>query len=181
MFSLNYDGVRHVLVGYAGPGARADAEYERILEAIEKLDRDGKLANKTVAFVLVIDAQSEAPPPKYRRRLAEQRRELTSPQVLMAIVSPSALTRGVLTAMNWVSPPPAHVKMANPATIEEAAAWVERACRARRARPCSACSRKRARASRRPARPDPGPTELGGSRFVSVVRIRRLAKSMVAA
>jgi hypothetical protein len=44
----------------------------------------------------------------------------------MAIVSSSALTRGVMTAMNWVSPPPAHVQMVNHATIEEAAAWVER-------------------------------------------------------
>jgi hypothetical protein len=126
MFSLNYDPVRHALVGFAAPGARTDADYERVLTAVEKLDRDGKLANKPVAFVLVVDAQSERPAPKWRRRLAEQRRTLTSSQVLMAIVSPSTLTRGVMTAMNWVSPPPAHVQMVNYATVEEAAAWVER-------------------------------------------------------
>ena len=126
MFSLVYDEVRHVLVGFAAPGARTDADYERTLAAVAKLDRDGKAANKPTAFVLVVDTNSERPPPKWRRRLAEQRSELTSPRVLMAIVSPSALTRGVMTAMNWVSPPPAHVQMVNHATIEEAAAWVER-------------------------------------------------------
>ncbi len=126
MFSLSYDAVRHVLVGFAAPGVRTDADYERTLAAVEKLDRDGKLANKPVAFVLVVDADSERPPPMWRRRLAEQRRELTSPRVLMAIVSPFALTRGVMTAMNWVSPPPAHVQMVNHATLEEAAAWIER-------------------------------------------------------
>jgi hypothetical protein len=126
MFSLRYDAVRHLLVGFAAPGARTDADYERTLAAVEKLDRDGKVVNKPVAFVLVVDADSERPPPKWRRRLAEQRRELTSPRVLMAIVSSSALTRGIMTAMNWVSPPPAHVQMVNHATVEEAAAWVER-------------------------------------------------------
>jgi hypothetical protein len=125
MFSLSYDAVRHVLVGFAAPGARADADYQRILAAVDKLDRDGKLANVPIAFVLVVDADSERPPPKWRRRLAEQRKDLTSPRVLMAIVSPSALTRGVMTAMNWISPPPAHVQMVNHATIEEAATWVE--------------------------------------------------------
>jgi hypothetical protein len=126
MFSLNYDAVHHLLVGFAAPGTRTDADYERTLAAIQKLDRYGKLANKPVAFVLVVDADSQRPPANWRRRLAEQRRELTSPKVLMAIVSPSTLTRGVMTAMNWVSPPPAHVQMVNHATIGEAAAWVER-------------------------------------------------------
>jgi hypothetical protein len=126
MFSLSYDGLRHVLVGFAAPGVRTDADYERTLAAVDTLDRDGKLANKPIAFALVVDADSERPPPKWRRRLAEQRRQLTSPRVLMAIVSPSPLTRGVMTAMNWVSPPPAHVQMVNHATIEEAAAWIER-------------------------------------------------------
>lgn len=126
MFSLSYDSARHVLVGYAAPGARTDADYERTLAAVEKLDWDGKLVNKPIAFVLVVDANSQRPPPKWRRRLAEQRKVLTSPQVLMAIVSASTLTRGVMTAMNWVSPPPPHVQMVNHATIEEAVAWVER-------------------------------------------------------
>jgi hypothetical protein len=126
MFSLNYDPARHALVGYAAPGARTDADYERTLAAVEKLDRDGKLANKPVAFVLVVAADSDRPAPKWRRRLAEQRKGLTSPRVLMAIVSPSTLTRGIMTAMNWVSPPPAHVQMVNHATLEEAAEWIER-------------------------------------------------------
>lgn len=126
MFFLSYDPSRHALVGFAAPGARTDADYEQTLAAVEKLDRDGKLANKPIAFVLVVDTHSERPAPKWRRRLAEQRRDLTSPQVFMTIVSPSALTRGVMTAMNWVSPPPAHVQMVNHATIAEAAAWIER-------------------------------------------------------
>ena len=125
MFSLSYDPVRHALVGFAAPGARTDADYERTLAAVAKLDRDGKLANAPIAFVLVVDPHSERPAPKWRRRLAEQRRELASPRVLMAIVSSSTLTRGVMTAMNWVSPPPAHVQMVNHATIEEAATWIE--------------------------------------------------------
>jgi hypothetical protein len=126
MFALSYDERLHVLVGFAGPGARTDADYDRVFTSITKLDQDGKQANAKVAFMLVIDPGSEAPPPVWRKRLAEQRRTFKSPGVLMAIVSPSALTRGVLTAMNWISPPPAHVQMANPATIGEAAEWVER-------------------------------------------------------
>jgi hypothetical protein len=126
MFSLSYDERLHVLVGFAGPGARADADYERVVTSIAKLDEDGARAKARVAFVLVIDAGSEAPPPVWRKRLAEQRKTFKSPAVFMAIVSPSALTRGVLTAMNWISPPPEHVQTANPGTIGEAAVWVER-------------------------------------------------------
>jgi hypothetical protein len=126
MFFLTYDAASHVLVGFAAPGARTDADYEGILAAVEKLDRYGKLANRPVAFVLVVELDSARPAAQWRRRLAEQRRVLTSPKVLMAIVSPSTLTRGVMTAMNWVSPPPPHVQMVNYATLEEAAAWIER-------------------------------------------------------
>ncbi len=125
MFSLTYDASRLILVGFAAPGARTDADYQRVLAGIQELDREGKAAGKPVAFVLVVDADSQRPPPMWRRRLAEQRRGLGSPRVLMAIVSPSALTRGVMTAMNWISPPPSNVQMVNHATIEDAAAWVE--------------------------------------------------------
>lgn len=125
MFSLSYDANRRILVGFAAPGPRADADYLRVLEAIQELDWEGKAAGKPVAFVLVVDADSERPAPMWRKRLAEQRRALTSPRVFMTIVSPSALTRGVITAMNWVSPPPPHVQMVNHATIEQAAEWVE--------------------------------------------------------
>src|SRR5579864_3664497 len=113
MFSLTYDATRRLLVGFAAPGARKDAVYQRVLDAIHELDREGKAAGRPIAFMLVVDADSQRPPPMWRKRLAEQRRALTSPRVLMAIVSPSALTRGVMTAMNWVSPPPSNVQMVN--------------------------------------------------------------------
>jgi hypothetical protein len=41
-------------------------------------------------------------------------------------VTDSAIMRGVLTAMSWISPEPARITSVTHATFEESAAWVER-------------------------------------------------------
>lgn len=63
---------------------------------------------------------------KQRRRMSEHvndsRRLLERWHVAAAIVSPSALVRGIVTAVNWVSPPPFPQRQF--ATRAEAEAWI---------------------------------------------------------
>lgn len=122
MVSLAYDLATHVLVGYVGGQATA-AENEVLMAEIDKLDRNGRHRGKTVAMLLVLGPDAQAPNAHWRR-LAEQRKALVAP-VYISVVTTSAVLRGVLTAMNWMFTPPSHVKTQHHATFEEGAAWIE--------------------------------------------------------
>jgi hypothetical protein len=124
MVNLSYDPGSHVLVVYvAGPQGTPD--HEKVLEAIGKLDRDGRDRNRKVAFILLLGPETQAPNAYWRRRYAEQRKALVAPRVFISVITESAILRGVMTAMNWISPDPPHVKSVNHATFLDSAAWVE--------------------------------------------------------
>jgi hypothetical protein len=124
MVNLSYDPALHVLVVHvAGPQSTPD--HEAVLGAIGKLDRDGRDHNRKVAFVLILGPETQAPNAYWRRRYAEQRKALVAPRVFISVITESAILRGVMTAMNWVSPDPPHVKSVHHATFLESAAWIE--------------------------------------------------------
>jgi hypothetical protein len=124
MIELAYDPASHLLACIAS-GVRSTAENERLLAAIDELDRGGRADRHPVGFLLELANGSSPPDAHWRRRFAEQRQAMKAPRVFTAIVTTSTLLRGVLTAMNWISPPPVHVKSVHHATREEAEAWLE--------------------------------------------------------
>jgi hypothetical protein len=125
MFSFNYDPTRLVLVAVATGLPKSDADYEQLVAQIDQLDRQGKAQNKAIGYVIAVDPESPAPSAKWRRRFVEQRKGMTSPRVLMSLVAQSAVARGVMTAMNWISPDPPHVRSLTHASFAESASWIE--------------------------------------------------------
>jgi len=124
MIELAYNQSLHLLCARAS-GRQVAAENEKLIAAVAQLDRDGQADKQAVAFLLDLTPNVEAPDAHWRRRFAEQRNASAAPRVFNAIVTTSRLLRGVLTAMNWISPEAAHVKSVHHATWEEAASRIE--------------------------------------------------------
>jgi hypothetical protein len=123
MLQIAYDPEAHLLCA-AAAGARSDAENEQLISAIYELDRHGVAHNHAIAWALDLAPGSEPTDAHWRRRFALQRDELKAPRVFAAMVTTSQVQRGVLTAMNWISPSPPRVKYVHHATVDEAAAWI---------------------------------------------------------
>jgi hypothetical protein len=124
MIEIAYDPSAYLLCAIAA-GARTNAENEKLVHAIEELDRHGVAHDHSVAVALELAPGSEPLDAHWRRRLALQRQGMKAPRVFHSIITTSKVLRGVLTAMNWISPAPPHVKSVHHATREEAAAWLE--------------------------------------------------------
>jgi hypothetical protein len=125
MLDLTSDLQACVMVA-AMAGGQVSADHERVYAAIEELDRRGREQRHPIAMVFVVAADNPAPDAHWRRRFAEQRRTFGSPGVFVSIVTKSAIMRGVLTAMSWIAPEPPHMTTTTHATLEEAAAWIEK-------------------------------------------------------
>jgi hypothetical protein len=127
MIGTSYDADEHTLVALCGPAKAYDKEMqEQLFHAVDELDRAGKLKQRPVGFVLVLDPGAPQLDANWRKRFAEQRRDMKSPRVYISIVTQSPVLRGVLTAINWVSPDPPHVESLNHNTFLEGAAWIEK-------------------------------------------------------
>jgi hypothetical protein len=124
MVNLAYDPALHVLVVYVA-GAQDASDHEKVIGGIARLDRDGRDHERKVALMLVLGPATQPPNAHWRRRYAEQRKALVAPRAFISVVTESALLRGVMTAMNWVSPDPPHVKSMHHATFLESAGWIE--------------------------------------------------------
>lgn len=124
MIELAYSPSFHVLCTYAS-GSQIAAENENLLSTIDALDRNGLKEKRSVAFLLDLAPGCDPPDAHWRRRFAEQRRNMTAPRVFVSVITMSSVLRGVMTAMNWINPDPPHVKSMHHATREEAMAWIE--------------------------------------------------------
>jgi len=122
---INYDPVRLVLVVVVTAQPKTDADNEALLAALDKIDREGASQRKPIAVAICVDIAAPAPSAPWRKRFAEHRKAMKSPRVFFSIVAPTAVSRGALTAINWISPPPDHVRVVCHATVTEAANWIE--------------------------------------------------------
>jgi hypothetical protein len=98
-------------------------DYERLIEAGMVLDRDGLQLGKRTAEILLIEDGYPRPDATQRRRFTDTAQLLKVQKPLFALVTTSALIRGVLTAMTWVAP--VRHTMGVFATFEEAARFME--------------------------------------------------------
>jgi hypothetical protein len=124
MINLTYEATRNVLVAFVA-GSMDNASNERLYAAVDSLDRGGKERNEPVALVIYLNADAEPLNAHWRKRFADQRKNMAAPRAFISVITQSAVLRGVMTAMNWINQPPAHIKSQNHATFEESAAWIE--------------------------------------------------------
>lgn len=101
-------------------GSSTDADHARYVESFSQVNHRER--DRAFVFVLVVDAGSEMPNPKWRERIAEASRDI-DPATLVVFVSESTLTRGIVTAINWLRPPPYSFSIV--ANIDDAIAWID--------------------------------------------------------
>lgn len=98
-----YDAKRGLLVVQRDHEG-SDEEYATFLERIAALDRDAAAAGVAPVFVIVLSTESPAPNAHWRRKFAEAASSAVCPNTFGAIVTDSAVQRGVLNAIGWLQP-----------------------------------------------------------------------------
>lgn len=103
-----------------------DRDFERYIECVRALDERAR--ERDAVCVQVVDRENTPPSAAWRKRIAESSRELKS-RPCFALVTESAVIRGVQMAINWIRPP------AFPVTVVARFDEGLRFCEAHRGRP----------------------------------------------
>lgn len=107
-------------------GDVSDDDYARCVNSMTEFERTIRSQPGSLAAVLITDPGVEAVPASWRKRMAHFNNSVQAQQYLLAIVTPSSVVRGILTAINWLSPAkPGHVRKAHE-TFADACAWIEK-------------------------------------------------------
>jgi len=107
-------------------GAVGDEDYAQCLSSMTEFERAVRGLPDGLVAILVTDPGVEAVPPAWRKRMASFNDNVQASRFLLSIVTPSSLIRGILTAINWLSPArPGHQRKAHE-TFAEACAWIEK-------------------------------------------------------
>jgi hypothetical protein len=125
MYSYAFDKGISLMVGVLStkPYWNEDEDYAILLDSVTRTQNTGRPGDP-FKFILVIDANVPIPNATWRRRFAKSRTRSFFP-FLFATVTPSHLLRGVMTMINWVTPPPGGSATNSVATFDEAVAWLE--------------------------------------------------------
>jgi hypothetical protein len=125
MFGCAMDKPQGLYVGVYSGSDVIDADYERCLASMQELDGAGTGLQQGILAVLVTDPECPRVPPAWRKRMAEFNDAVKARIYCLALVTTSPLIRGVLTAINWLSPPKAGHQLVAHATFELARRWGE--------------------------------------------------------
>jgi len=112
---------RGAIVWYFSGKENSDDDYARYVASFAEADALGAKHPKPVGL-LYVDANNPLPNAAWRKRMAEASTRLRSKPVL-AFCSQSPLVRGIVTAVNWLRPPPYEFNTVS--TFEEGLAWLE--------------------------------------------------------
>jgi hypothetical protein len=125
MYSYAFDKSVALMVGVlrTKPYFNEDEDYAILLDSIDRNRHSGK-PGEPFKFILVIDAEVPIPNATWRRHFAKSRTKSIFPFIFVT-VTPSHLLRGVLTMINWVSPPGGGSATSAAETFEEAVSWME--------------------------------------------------------
>lgn len=125
MYSFAYDKSAGLLVGIlkVKPYFQEDEDYAILLDSISRSESSSK-PGEPFKFILVIEPDVPMPNATWRRKFAKSREKTLNP-FLFVTVTPSQLLRGVLTMINWVSPPTTGSATIATATFTEALTWLE--------------------------------------------------------
>lgn len=114
------DVVRGAVVWlFTGP-TNTDDDFERYVATLGKLAKlaEGRLAP---AGIQIVDPGNPPPNAHWRKRIAEASFEF-NPAAMFALVSPSPMVRGVVTAINWVRRP--SFRTATFSHFDDATGWI---------------------------------------------------------
>jgi hypothetical protein len=125
MYSFAFDKPSGLMIGVlkAKPHFNEDEDYAILLDSIGRSESATRPGDP-FKFILVIDPDVPMPNATWRRRFAKSRSKNLFPFLFVTVTS-SQLLRGVLTMVNWVSPPHQNSSTASMASFDEAVAWLE--------------------------------------------------------
>jgi hypothetical protein len=125
MYSFAFDKTAGLMVGVlrTKPYFNEDEDYAILLDSIARNEGTTRPGDP-FKFILVIEPDVPMPNATWRRRFAKSRGKNPFPY-LFVTVTPSHLLRGVLTMINWVSPPSSGSGTVAVASFDEAVAWLE--------------------------------------------------------
>lgn len=105
MYAAALDNLTGFLVSILSttPHYNEDSDYGRLLDDIGR-QQQKQPPPEGFVHILVTSAQWPQPNAVWRKRFAEAREKQNHP-VHFALISPSPIVRGVVTAVSWVAPP----------------------------------------------------------------------------
>jgi len=107
-------------------GTVSDDDYALCLSSMTEFERTTRGLPEGIAAILVTDPGVEAVPPSWRKRMASFNDSVQASRYMLSIVTPSSVVRGILTAINWLSPPrQGHQRKAHE-SFAEACTWIEK-------------------------------------------------------
>ena len=122
MFSYRFDRPNAAVVWlFSGP-SNADDDFARYVESFVMLDGEAFAFGPAPAGILCVDRENPMPNATWRREIARASRTLRT-RPIIAFASESPLVRGIVTAVNWIRPPPYEFSVVG--TFDEAVSWVE--------------------------------------------------------
>jgi hypothetical protein len=121
MFTSAFDPAHGAVLWLFSGGENTDEDFERYLESVRRLAQrvEGRDAP---AAIQIVDGDNPPPSAKWRKRIAEETADMGE-GALFALVSPSPLVRGVVTAINWFRQPSYEVRTFS--SFGDAVAWIE--------------------------------------------------------
>lgn len=121
MFTSRFDRKAHAVLWLMSGSSNSDADYENYISSILEFDAMASPWKWAAAFMHV-DVENPRPSPLWRQRIAQATITLKS-RPFFALSSESAMMRGVITAINWLRPPP--FVFSTHATFAGSVAWME--------------------------------------------------------
>lgn len=121
MLTFAISAERGAIVWYFSGKENSDDDYARYVASFAEADALGAKHAKPVGL-LYVEANNPLPNAAWRKRMAEASTSLRSKPVL-AFCSQSPLVRGIVTAVNWLRPPP--YEFTTVSSFEEGQAWLE--------------------------------------------------------
>ena len=122
MLTYRISEQRGAVVWYFSGRENTDDDYARYVSSFAEADALGVKHPKPVGL-LYVDAHNPLPDAAWRKRMAEASAHLRSRPIL-AFCSPSPLVRGIVTAVNWLRPPP--YEFTTVSSVEDGVAWLQR-------------------------------------------------------
>jgi hypothetical protein len=127
VFRFAYDKEALVLI-VSACGSVTDEAIDEYRAALTELDADATAAEASALTICIIEEGAARPNASQRQALADLWKPTRAPLHLFALVTTSALDRGILKVIGWLYPPGGKRRDSIHATFEEAAEW---ACRER--------------------------------------------------
>jgi hypothetical protein len=102
MLQIAHDPGSHVLCVLVG-GRQNEIDNQQLYDAMDLLDRTGREKGRAVAMLMELLPGTEPLNAYWRKRFAEQRKQLSAPRALLAVVTDSSILRGVLGPVGFPS------------------------------------------------------------------------------